>query len=266
MSLVIYFIVRRGVFMGITVYSPDQQAVGSFDGGKITEQKPIGFSGEGSAVKRIGPLFYWAWAHADREGYIPLHPHQAFEIITYMINGQAEHGDTLGTKSIVGAGGAQVMQTGSGVSHEERFIGPNMEGFQIWFEPSIQESIKKPPVYHQYEASDFPTVEDNGMQIKTIIGEGSPIDLTADVQMWDIQVDANGVYEHIVPEGYSLATLVLRGNGSWIEEDAAEFQEKDFIVLDAESEQTFELRSSTKLRMLLIQVPTKTAYKLYPKW
>lgn len=44
--------------MKITLYSPDQQAKGAFDGGQITELKPIGFPGEGSAVKRVGPLFF----------------------------------------------------------------------------------------------------------------------------------------------------------------------------------------------------------------
>lgn len=253
--------------MGITVYHPTQQAVGSFDGGNITEQKPIGFSGEGSAVKRIGPLFYWAWARAEQEGYIPLHPHKAFEIITYVIHGQAEHGDTLGTRSVVGAGGLQLMQTGSGVSHEERFIGPNMEAFQIWFEPFIQEAIKKSPAYHQFEESEFPVIEHDGVQIKSIIGGGSPVLLTTDVQMWDVQLESNKTYEHLISNGHVLAALVLRGNGSWKENDWSPFQEKDFIVLEMDEQQhIYQLRSNSDLRMLLIQVPSKTDYKLLPKW
>jgi hypothetical protein len=43
--------------MEVAVYTPDQQGIGAFDGGKITEQKPIGFPGEGSEVIRIGPYF-----------------------------------------------------------------------------------------------------------------------------------------------------------------------------------------------------------------
>ncbi|MFC4322973.1 pirin family protein [Litchfieldia salsa] len=117
--------------MEIKLYPPNKQGTGQFDNGKITEQKPIGFPGEGSEVMRVGPLFYWAWAKADKVGYIPKHPHQGFEIITYVVSGKAEHGDSLGTKSVVGPGGIQVMQTGSGVWHEEGFVGPNMEGFQI---------------------------------------------------------------------------------------------------------------------------------------
>ncbi|MCH5585775.1 pirin family protein [Shimazuella sp. AN120528] len=252
--------------MGISVYRPSQQAVGSFDGGKITEQKPIGFSGEGSGVKRIGPLFYWAWAQAAQEGYIPLHPHQAFEIITYVVHGQAEHGDTLGTKSVVGAGGLQVMQTGSGVSHEERFIGPDMEAFQIWFEPFIQEAMKRKPTYHQFESTDFPVIEQDGVRIKNIIGSGSPVLLTTDVQMWDVQLSSSSTYEHLVPEGYVLATLALRGTGSWKEDDWTYFQERDFIVLEADEQRIYQLKTDSELRMIFIQVPSKTDYKLYPKW
>ncbi|WP_325176772.1 hypothetical protein [Paenibacillus alkalitolerans] len=47
--------------MEIKIIKPQDQAKGEFDGGKITEQKPIGFSGEGSLINRLGPLFYWAW-------------------------------------------------------------------------------------------------------------------------------------------------------------------------------------------------------------
>jgi redox-sensitive bicupin YhaK (pirin superfamily) len=47
------------------------------------------------------------------------------------VNGKAEHGDSLGTKSTIGPGGIQVMQTGSGVSHEEAFIGPDFDDFKF---------------------------------------------------------------------------------------------------------------------------------------
>ena len=42
----------------IKIYTPNQQGAGAFDGGKITEIKPIDFPGGTSMAKRIGPLFY----------------------------------------------------------------------------------------------------------------------------------------------------------------------------------------------------------------
>ncbi len=103
----------------INIFPPEAQGVGQFDGGRITEIQPIGFPGERPDVRHTGPLFYWAWATAKGYGKIALHPHQAFEIMSYALAGEIGHYDTLGTQSRVKAGGAQVMQTGSGVSHEE---------------------------------------------------------------------------------------------------------------------------------------------------
>jgi hypothetical protein len=58
--------------MNITVYTPNQQGIGAFDGGKITEQKPIGFSGEGWSVILLGR------GKAKEAGFIPAHPHEGF--------------------------------------------------------------------------------------------------------------------------------------------------------------------------------------------
>lgn len=39
--------------MNIRIVKPEDQGNGQFDHGKITEQKPIGFSGEGSVINRL---------------------------------------------------------------------------------------------------------------------------------------------------------------------------------------------------------------------
>ena len=74
--------------LAITVYPPARQGRGAFDGGRITEFKPIGFPGDGAEVKRVGPLFYWAWASAHTPSKIGLHPHKAFEIMSYVLEGE----------------------------------------------------------------------------------------------------------------------------------------------------------------------------------
>lgn len=261
---------KCGETVKINVYPPHLQATGAFDGGNITELKPIGFPGEGSAVKRVGPLFYWSWFHAPREGFIPAHPHQGFEIITYVIQGKAEHGDSLGTRSVVGVGGAQVMRTGSGVYHEERMIGPDAEGFQIWFEPHLQHAFKQTPAYDQMEAEAFPVHTTQDVCITTVIGQGSPVTLTADAKMWDVHVSAGCVYIHPLPAGYALAALSIKGGGEWHEKDAAQrrtsFSEKDFVVLQAESDTEVRAAADTEkdVRLILIEVPIDPGYPLYP--
>jgi redox-sensitive bicupin YhaK (pirin superfamily) len=257
--------------MQTLIYGPTLQAVGAFDGGKITEQKPIGFSGEGSVVKRLGPLFYWAWAHSKEEGAIGLHPHQAFEIMTYVISGRAEHGDTLGTRSTVGAGGVQLMQTGSGVSHEERMVGPDMEAFQIWFEPHMEEAFLRKPTYYQYEHEDFPITQGEGYVKKTVIGEDSPIHIVADALMWDIEIAPGASYTHPVSDNRTLSALAIRGDGIWTNGSDSEhrtaFKHKDFIVVrsDKNVSTVIEAASDSPLRVVLIEVPTTVDYPLYPK-
>jgi len=258
--------------MQALVYTPAMQGIGEFDGGKITEQKPIGFPGDGAVVKRVGPLFYWAWATTtDAEGFIGLHPHQAFEIMTYVVEGKAHHGYTLGTNSTVGAGGAQIMQTGTGVSHQEG-ISANAELFQIWFEPELNEAIKRKPTYRQHEHGEFPIERHaEGFQVKTVIGSNAPIKLVADIRMWDVEVISEAQYQHHISAGYTLTALAIRGQGTWSSSEQSrqpvQFQHKDFIIGAAQNQTMVDIVNTGEdlLRLILIEVPTEVNYPLYRK-
>jgi redox-sensitive bicupin YhaK (pirin superfamily) len=255
----------------LTIYPPDQQGYGEFDGGRITEQKPIGFPGEGSAVKRVGPLFYWAWMHGD-EGYIASHPHQAFEIMTYVLSGKAEHGDSLGTRSVVEAGGAQLIQAGSGVYHDERIIGPNMQGFQIWFEPHIRTALLQPPTYSQYADEQFPRENEPGVTVKTVIGGNSPLRIVADARMWDITLSPGASYPLPVGPERTLAALAIDGRGQWsdaLQGSLGVFHARDFMVVRSDASEHVTLLAdglnTTPLRMIVIGVPEQVDYPLFNK-
>jgi redox-sensitive bicupin YhaK (pirin superfamily) len=253
--------------MKIQIIKPQDQAYGQFDGGKIEEQKPIGFSGEGSLINRLGPLFYWAWGHTHGPAEIGLHPHQGFEIITYVIKGKTYHRDTLGTESVVGEGEAQLMQTGSGVYHAEAVKEPS-EAFQIWFEPHLSQAIKRTPTYLQYNSQDFPVIDKEGVTIKTILGNDSPMEIVTDVDMWDIRITNGTVYTHSLSQNRTLAGLAIRGDGVFSLEtnEPNRFTHKDFLIVQSSQEGEVAIQALDKdLRIFLIEVPTEVDYPLYRK-
>ncbi len=252
----------------IKIYPPESQVVGQFDGGRITEIKPIPFPGEGPKLENMGPLFYWAWASAKGYGKIGLHHHQAFEIMSYALEGEIGHYDTLGNRSRVKAGGAQVMQTGSGVSHEEETLGDQNEFFQIWFEPDLRETINQTPTYREFSHDDFPVENREGVTIKKLIGEKAPISIKAEVVMQDILIQPDHSYRYKIPANYSLALVVIDGKGKLVDETTSgkHYLEPKYLALAHSIEESvisLHTEGASPLRIALIKVPSQVDYPLY---
>ncbi|WP_397539805.1 pirin family protein [Rummeliibacillus pycnus] len=251
--------------MSIRIFSVDQQVMGGFDGGKLVEQKPIGFPGEGSAVERIGTLFYWAWFQAKEDAFLPLHPHRGFEIISYLLNGSVHHQDTQGNEKTLNTGDLQVMQTGSGVQHSEKYK-KGASGFQIWFEPFMGESNYATPKYTDYEEHELPIINKDGFTVKTILDENSPVHLVADSKMWDVTISAGQKFEHVIPEGYSIAGLVVEGQSHWhFETETKSVMPQVFVVCEAVKLCSLKIEADVNedTRLILIQVPSVLPYPSY---
>ncbi|NQX58174.1 pirin family protein [Paenibacillus qinlingensis] len=255
--------------MTIQILGPAQQGKEEFDGGKITAQKPLGFSGQGAATVRLGPLFYWAWGRAAAAGGIGFHPHQGFEILSYGIAGQGFHRDTLGTESTLQPGDIQLMQAGSGMQHAES-VDAGFESFQIWLEPYLNDAVRREPTYSLYKSEEFPITNQNGVKVKTILGEGSPVrNLVSDARMFDIEVEAGASYVHRLLPNRTLGGLAIRGNGGTFMitgEEPVQFVNKDFAIAQTDQEKDTIIRAAGEtLRIFLIEVPTKVDYPLYNK-
>ena len=190
--------------MSVQIVKKQDQAKGAFDLGRILENKPLGFPHEGGLTKPLSNLFYWAHAWSDTGGLIGEHPHQGFEIMSYVIDGAISHYDNkMASWKNLSKGDAQLIKSGNGITHAEKIM-PGAHIFQIWFDPNLSKSLKIPASYADVASDSFPVVTEGGLTKKVIVGENSPMSLDsegveiAEYRMgsgsFSIPTDKDGVY------------------------------------------------------------------------
>jgi len=94
-----------------------EQQIQTLFNGAFTENKPIAFP-DVNGTTSYSNIFYWAHLVAHETAEFPLHPHEGFEILTFVFKGTLSHFDTASNVyRPLKAGSVQATQTGSGVSH-----------------------------------------------------------------------------------------------------------------------------------------------------
>ena len=153
----------------------------------------------------------------------PWHPHRGIETITYVLQGNITHEDSLGNNGNLGAGDVQWMTAGSGIMHQEMpkpNIAGQMHGFQLWANlPSDQKMTT--PRYQDVTASDIPEIiDDDGTRVKVIVGKfwgkAGPVDgIAADPQYLDVWIPPN-VRKTLPVDTYShVFAYIFNGSGTF---------------------------------------------------
>ena len=119
------------------------------------------------------------------------HPHRDMEIISYVVDGQLGHRDSMGNGSTITPGEVQIMSAGAGVVHSEMNASSAepVHFLQIWIQPA---ELRTAPRYGQRR---FPRDED-GLRL-VVSGDGRDGSLR-------IQQDAD-LYRLLLTDGASLS-------------------------------------------------------------
>ena len=193
------------------------------------------------------------------------HPHRGFETVTIVYQGEVDHRDSTGAGGHIGPGDVQWMTAGAGIVHEEFHSqafarrGGTLEMAQLWVNLPAKHKMT-PPGYQTLLSESIPRVAlpDGAGSVRVIAGEYAgrrgPARTFSPMDVWDIRLTQGKSARFSLPEGRTLALVVLRGtvqvNGSEIVRDSQlvvmEREHAD-VLLEANNDATLLLLSGEPL-------------------
>ncbi len=150
----------------------------------------------------------------------PTHPHRGIETVTYMLEGNVRHRDSLGNMGIIGPGDVQWMTSGRGIMHEELpKRGPSglIDGFQLWVNLPADQKMSQPR-YQEVTADSIPTVKTQDLIVRVVAGEyagtkGPVTEIAAQPLYMDVTLQTGRKFELSIPEGHSAVAYIFEGAG-----------------------------------------------------
>ena len=151
----------------------------------------------------------------------PTHPHRGIETVTYMLEGNVRHRDSLGNAGIIGPGDVQWMTSGRGILHEElphRGADGVIYGFQLWV--NLPAALKMGhPRYQEVSAGQIPAVEQDGVKVRVVAGEvhgvrGPSQKLPLNRCTWTFNCRQAPAFTQPVPTGHTALVYLFEGSGT----------------------------------------------------
>jgi len=168
----------------------------------------------------------------------PFHPHRGIETITYVLEGEVQHKDSLGNEGIINSGDVQWMTAGSGIIHEEmpKKSEGFLRGFQLWANLPASNKMMAPR-YRDVKKEDIPEVEINGSKVKIICGElngtkGPVQDIVTDPEYLDITLNPKSEFIHSIKKGHNAFAYVIQGEGYFDEEKELSLGKENLIIYE----------------------------------
>jgi len=144
------------------------------------------------------------------------HPHRDMEIVTYIVDGDLAHKDSMGTKEVLGRGSVQFMTAGSGVQHSEFNANKSkpLRFIQTWITPR---SRGLQPNYGSMVGGESAAVARRNQWAHVVSDVESqsartPVQINQDCNMYASELDPNASAPTVtVGEGRQAYMLVMEG-------------------------------------------------------
>ncbi|MGB5820564.1 MAG: pirin family protein [Saonia sp.] len=173
--------------------------IGDFLVGRLIPFRKKRMIGPFIFIDHMGPTVLGPNQYMD----VDQHPHIGLSTLTYLLEGDLMHADSIGTQQRITPGSVNWMVAGKGVSHTER-TPPDLRnghqftahGYQIWVAlPKHLEDIA--PEFHHIEAELLPQWNDGTAQFTLVAGEGyghkSPVPVHSPLFM--VEIKSTTTYE-----------------------------------------------------------------------
>lgn len=160
-----------------------------------------------------------AWCFVDHYGpdrqamAVPPHPHIGLQTVSWLISGDVEHRDSLGSLQRIRPGELNVMTAGRGIAHSEYSVGDDrvpLHGVQLWVALTDEFRDQAPSFEHH---GNLPVVSDRGFTAVVMTGElaGATSSATTFSPLFgaEVRLDAGSRVNLPVERDFEYAVLAL---------------------------------------------------------
>lgn len=160
------------------------------------------------------------------------HPHKDMEIISYIVNGDLTHGDSMENINTLSRGDVQYMSAGTGVYHSEHNYGKDILRFlQIWIFPDKEGYT---PNYGDYRFK-LDNRKNKWLHMVSSKNGTAPIKVNQDINIYSLELEKDKEISFPVKEGRQSYLVQIEGsskinNIELTDRDGMEIIEEDIII------------------------------------
>ncbi len=212
-----------------------------------------------TARQMVGPFIFFdqmgpAEFLTDQGIDVRPHPHINLATVTYLLEGEILHRDSLGTEQAIRPGAVNWMRAGRGIVHSERTApelkrsGQRLFGLQTWV--ALPEAAEETdPAFLHHGEEEMPVIEDGALRMRLIAGAlhgvRSPLATVSETLYADIVLARGGRYR-VEASHEERALYVLAGP---VTVDGTSYEHGTLLVLAPRAEAVVTADADARLML-----------------